>query len=216
MSLVGGITRLLVYIALNIHFLNISHASSSFSPLYLPLQPTSPFESNSSIRKAASSLVFHVIPISSTKQEGIAHTLSEAGMSLMNLCPITGTFCKVVSSYSPLTPSPCHPISRNVPRGYPCAQSAPRRRRRARRSRQSRRTRQASCHYLPSVCPSQTPRLISISYSHPGRRALIPISDRGETHSLVVALTVHPPMFGWILYLRPVSPPFLPLSASPS
>lgn len=72
MNLVGGITRLLVYIALNIHFLNISHASSSFSPLYLPLQPTSPFESNSSIRKAASSLVSHVIPISSTKQEGIA------------------------------------------------------------------------------------------------------------------------------------------------
>lgn len=129
----------------------------------------------------------------------------------MNLCPITGTFCKPVSPHSPLTPLPCHLISEDVPRGCPCAQSAPRRRRRARRSRRTRRSRQASSHCLSSACLSQTPHPVSISYPHPGCRALTPISDRGETHSLVVALIVHPPMFGWILYLRPVSPPFLPL-----
>jgi hypothetical protein len=130
----------------------------------------------------------------------------------MNLSPMKGTFCKAVSPQSPLTPLPDHLISRDVPRGYPCAQSAPLRRRRARRSRRSRRSRQESCHCLPLAFLSQTPRPISILHSHPGRRALTPISDRGGTHSFVVALTVHPPMFGWILYLRPVSPPFFPLS----
>lgn len=130
----------------------------------------------------------------------------------MNLCPIIGTFCKAVSPHSPLTPLPCHLISKDVPRGYPCAQSAPRRRRRARRSRRMRRSRQASNHCLPSACLSQTLRLIFIPYPHRGRRALTRISDRGETHSLVVALIVHPPMFGWILYLRLVSPLSLHLS----
>ena len=146
--------------------------------------------------------------------------MSEAGISLMNLCPMKGTFCKVVSPHSPLTPFPFpfpyHLISGDVPRGYPCAQLAPRRRRRGRRSRRTRRSRQESCHCQTVSMSVPNTSSISILHSHPPSPSRPPCPRShlrsGGTHSFVVDLTVHPPMFGWILYLRPVSPPFLPLS----
>lgn len=58
---------------------------------------------------------------------------------------------------------------------------------------------------------SQTPRLISILQPYRVPRALCHIKDGGGTHSFVVAFTVHPPMLGWILYLRPVSPLSFPI-----
>lgn len=143
----------------------------------------------------------------------------------MNLCPMKGTFCKAVSPHSPLTqfpfPFPYHLISGDVPRGYPCAQSAPRRRRRGRRSRRTRRSRQESCHcQTVSMSVPNTPP-ISILHSHPPSpsRPPCPHSNLGSGGNPQLRRRLDgPPANVWLdLVPAPCQPSILPsLPASPS